>query len=648
MSKLYTDKSIESLSPLEFTRLRPGVYAGDTTYSTQLLIEIVSNAVDEFRLGHGNEILVRITDKTMYVRDYGQGFIPNSYREDGKTILEAAFSVLNTSGKYREDGTYEGTSLGSFGIGSKITTFLSHWLVVDTWRNGEGENITFKEGVFESRKKLTPMDYQKEGFPKNGTGVLWMPSEEFFTNVSVEVNKIKNLFKTISCLCPGLKIILEQGREKESSIEMEWYSKDIFYSENGLNDLVDEAVKGKEIISNRFDMKFAEGKYKMDLVMTYTSNYSSTIVPYVNTGLTESGPHITQLKTTLTREFNKYFREKKWLKDKDENLTGDDIQEGMYLVFNITAPNVSYDAQVKSRITKLETKPFIQAFAENLYVWFETSEKEIRQIADKALAARKAREAAKRARDNAREKNKKKEKALKFDSKLADCWSKDRAKCELYITEGDSASGNLKTARGNEFQAVMPIRGKMLNLQKATIEKIQKNAEVMTIIEAIGLELNPKTLKYEIPAHGLRYGKIIIMSDADVDGAHIKNLFYTDMWNVCPDLFLKGYVYAGVPPLYKITMAGKYHYLKNDAALEDFRQKNIGKKYQVNRLKGLGEMDVEETEETLTNPENRIIKQITVEDIEQVNILFEQLMGTGVTARKQFIKDHSEEATYAI
>lgn len=194
----------------------------------------------------------------------------------------------------------------------------------------------------------------------------------------------------------------------------------------------------------------------------------------------------------------------------------------------------------------------------------------------------------------------------------------------------------------------MPIRGKMLNLQKATIEKIQKNAEVMTIIEAIGLELNPKTLKYEIPAHGLRYGKIIIMSDADVDGAHIKNLFYTDMWNVCPDLFLKGYVYAGVPPLYKITMAGKYHYLKNDAALEDFRQKNIGKKYQVNRLKGLGEMDVEETEETLTNPENRIIKQITVEDIEQVNILFEQLMGTGVTARKQFIKDHSEEATYAI
>ena len=520
MSKLYTDKSIESLSPLEFTRLRPGVYAGDTTYSTQLLVEIVSNAVDEFRLGHGNQIVVDINKDIVSVRDYGQGFIPNSYREDGKTILEAAFSVLNTSGKYREDGTYEGTSLGSFGIGSKITTFLSHWLVVETHRDGQYEKLTFKEGEFESR---ATGPWTKE----SGTIVTWKPSEEFFTHTEVEVSKIKSLFKTISCLCPGLTISLKEHIVKPANFGQseEKIQETIYHSEHGLNDLTDEAVKGKEIISNRFDMKFAEGKYKMDLVMTYTSNYSSTIVPYVNTGLTESGPHITQLKTTLTREFNKYFREKKWLKDKDENLTGDDIQEGMYLVFNITAPNVSYDAQVKSRITKLETKPFIQAFAENLYVWFETSEKEIKQIADKALAARKAREAAKRARDNAREKNKKKEKALKFDSKLADCWSKDRSKCELYITEGDSASGNLKTARDNEFQAVMPIRGKMLNLQKATIEKIQKNAEVMTIIEAIGLELNPKTLKYEVPAHGLRYGKIIIESDADVSNTAYERLF---------------------------------------------------------------------------------------------------------------------------
>ena len=515
---------------------------------------------------------------------------------------------------------------------------------VVTWRDGQYEDIMFKEGVFKERS------IGKCDKDKHGTEVTWQPSEEFFTNTEVEIEKIKSLFKTISCLCPGLTIKLIEtseelqsfGNPKKNSVVT------VFYSKNGLNDLVDSAVKNKEIINNRFAMKFTEGKEKMDMVLTYTSNYSATLVPYVNTGLTEKGPHITQIKTVLTREFNKFFRDKKWLKDKDENLTGDDIQEGMYIVFNLTAPNVSYDAQVKSTITKIEMKSFTQALADNLQIWFKNNEKEIKIIADKALAARKAREAAKKARDNAREKTKKKEKALKFDSKLADCWSKDRSKCELYITEGDSASGNLKTARDNEFQAVMPIRGKMLNLQKATIEKIQKNAEVMTIIEAIGLELNPKTLKYEIPSQGLRYGKIIIESDADVDGAHIKNLFYTDMWNICPEIILNGYVYAGVPPLYKITMAGKYYYLKNDAALEEFRQTHVDKKYQVNRLKGLGEMDVEETEETLTNPNNRIIKQITVEDINAANILFEQLMGTAVAPRKQFIKEHSKEATYAI
>ena len=630
MSKLYTDKSIESLSPLEFTRLRPGVYAGDTTYSTQLLVEIVSNAVDEFRLGHGNKIEVDVSNDEIRVRDYGQGFIPNSVREDGKTILEAAFSVLNTSGKYREDGTYEGTSLGSFGIGSKITTFLSHWLVVKTYRDGQYEQIRFKEGEFEQR-------WSGATTAPTGTEVVWQPSEEFFTNTGVEIEKVRNLFKTISCLCPGLAINFTYNGKEE-----------VFYSEHGLNDLVDVAVKNKELIANRFDMKFAEGKYKMDLVLTYTSNYSSTIVPYVNTGLTESGPHITQIKTALTREFNKFFREKKWLKDKDENLTGDDVQEGMYIVFNITAPNVSYDAQVKSRITKLETKPFIDALVENLKYWFANNEKEVKMIADKAMAARKAREAAKKARDNAREKNKKKEKALKFDTKLADCFSKDRMKCEIYITEGDSASGNLKDARDNEFQAVMPVRGKILNTQKATLDKIQKNAEIMTMIDAFGLTVDVKNMKVTYNPEDLRYGKIIIMSDADVDGAHIKNLFYTFLWNFCPELIIDGYVYAGVPPLYKVTMANKYYYLKNDAELEEFRQKNAGKKYIVNRMKGLGEMDVDETEETLTNPEKRIIKQITVDDAQACDILFDQLMGTGITARKKYIKDHSEEATYAI
>ena len=440
---LYTEESIESLSPLEFTRLRPGVYAGDTTYATQLAVEIFSNAVDEYRLGHGDKIEVGLKGSKVRIRDYGQGFIPNSFRDDGKTILEAAFSVLNTSGKYREDGTYEGTSLGSFGIGSKITTYLSHWLDVTTYRDGIAEFIEFREGIFYNRLINDKCD------KPNGTVVEWEPSEEFFTHPEVNVNELKTLFKTIAALCPGLTIEFDDNGTKTT-----------YFSKNGINDLVDEAVENKELIKNRFVMNFSDSKNKLDLVMTYTSNYSLTMIPYVNTGLTANGPHISQIKALLTREFNKFFKDKKWLKESDENLSGDDIQEGLYIVFNLTAPNVAYDAQVKTRITKLEMSPFTQAIADELRNWLTYNEKEVKMIADKAINARKARLAAQKARESIRDNTKKKEKALKFDSKLADCSSKDRKKCEIYITEGDSASGNLKQARDNKFQAVMPVRGK--------------------------------------------------------------------------------------------------------------------------------------------------------------------------------------------
>ena len=626
---LYDKDSIESLSPLEFTRLRPGVYAGDTTYATQLLVEIFSNAVDEFRLGHGDKIEVEINGAKVRVRDYGQGFIPNSFRDDGKTILEAAFSVLNTSGKYREDGTYEGTSLGSFGIGSKITTFLSHWLDVCTFRGNAAEEVIFKEGVFERSI------HADENERPNGTQVEWEPSEEFFTHPEVNIEEVKSLFKTVACLCPGLTIELNNNGEKTT-----------YFSKNGIADLVDEAVKGKELIDHRFNLKFANGKNKIDMVMTYTSNYSMTMVPYVNTGLTSVGPHITQIKALLTREFNKFFKDKKWIKDGEDNLSGEDIQEGLYIVFNITAPNVAYDAQVKTRITKIEMSPYTAAIAEELRIWFAANEKEIKAIADKAKMAKKAREAAAKARDAVRDKQAKKEKALKFDSKLADCYSKDRKKCELYITEGDSASTNLKQARDNEFQAVLPIRGKILNTHKAGVDKIQKNAEIMTMMDAFGLEIDPRTMKVTYDKSKIRYGKIIIMSDADVDGAHIKNLFYTFIWNFCPQLVTDGFVYAGVPPLYKITTSKGYKYLKNDDDLAAYQKANAGKAYKVNRMKGLGEMDVDETEETLTDPEQRIIKQVTISDADAARKLFDDLMGTAVTPRKAYIKEHSEEATY--
>lgn len=632
--KLYTEDSIASLSPLEFTRLRPGVYCGSTEYSTQLLIEIVSNAIDEFSAGHGNVINVDYKDSgECTVEDFAQGFPVNVMREDGETVLQASFDVLNTSGKFTDDGVYEGTALGLNGIGSKLTNYLSHWLEVSTYRDGKMESVSFKEGIFNSRKT------GEQGSNHTGTIVHWLPSEEFFTNAGIEINRIKELFKVLVCLCPGLTINLSHN------------GKDIisFVSKDGLNDLVTDIAKDNEILSNRLKIQYEQGRNKLDFILTYTDKYALNMVSYVNTGETDSGPHITQIKTLITREFNKFFRDKKWLKEKDENLSGDDIQEGMLIVFNITAPNISYDAQTKSRIVKIDMTPFTSVLTEHIQYWLNNNEKEIKVIADKAINARKARDAAKKAREAVREnQKKKKEKVLKFDSKLADCNGKDRSKCEIYVTEGDSASGNLKMARDNAYQAIMPVRGKILNVRKASLDKIQKNAEIMTMIEAFGLSVDMKTMKLTYRSEDLRYGKIIIESDADVDGAHIKNLFYTFIWTFCPQLIKDGYVYAGVPPLYKVTEGkDKFIYLKDDAALEEYRTKNIGKKYVVKHLKGLGEMDVDETD-VLVNPELRNIRQITVEDAIAADALFDDLMGTAIAPRKEFIKQHSQEATYGI
>lgn len=624
---LYNEESIKSLSPLEFTRLRPGVYVGSTEYSTQLLIEIVSNAVDEFKAGHGDTITVDILkDNVITVEDNGQGFIPNAMREDGKTILEASFSVLNTSGKYTEDGVYEGTALGLNGIGSKLAVYLSNHAEITSWRDGQYEHIWFEEGIFKKRDIGKWTNANKP----SGTVVTWKPSAEFFNNVEVDLTVIKKLFKVISCLCPGLKIIL---------------NGEVYFSKNGLSDLVDEAVKDKEILNNRLNISYGSGKNKIDLVLTYTDSYSSTIIPYVNTGLTDSGPHISQLKTILTRELNKFFREKNWLKEKEENLSGDDCQEGLYLVFNITAPGVSYDAQTKSRIVKLDMKPFNTVIAEELHLWFEKNEKEIKLLADKALKARKAREAAKKARDSIREPKDKKAKLVNLPTKLVDCWSKNRLDCELLISEGDSAASGLIGARDSSFQAVFPIRGKILNCFKAETSKIFANQEIVNIIKALGLEIDPKTNKPIYDKNKLRYGKILMCCDADADGEAIKNLLLTCFWWLCPELLLNGHVYAAIPPLFRITTKkNEYIYLRDAAALEEYKLAHKNEKFQINRNKGLGEQDSDELEECLLNPTTRNVAQITVANEKEAYKMLDILMGSSVAPRKEYILNNAEDA----
>ena len=649
---LYTETSIESLNPRDFTRLKPGVYCGDTTYSTQLLVEMFSNAVDEYTIGHCKNIDVYVTNTRMAVFDDGQGFIPNSFRDDGKTILEAAFSVLNTSGKYREDGSYEGTSLGSFGIGSKLVCFLSKYLDVTTYRNQECEHILFKDGLFEKRDGFKYKDFGSGAneLPAHGTHVIWDPDEQFFTHVEVNLEEIRKLFKTISCLCPGLTIRLitpKNPEEIKNNTTVFTNNVEVFKSENGLSDLVDEAVAGKELIKNRFSVSFLNGKNKIDMIMTYTSNYSSTLVPYVNTGLTASGPHITQIKSLITREFNKFFRDKKWLKEKDENLSGDDLQEGLYIVFNITAPNVAYDSQVKTRIVKLDMSPFIGTITDEMREWFTYNEKDLKMIADKAISAKKARVAAQKARDAVREKVPKSSKAkvLNLPTKLVDCWSKKREDCELFICEGDSAAGSLVAGRDAEFTAVFPVRGKVISAYKNSIEKIFANAEIVNIIKAIGLELDKKTNKLVYDSHKLRYGKIFLAADADPDGASIRNLLIEMFWWLCPELIENGHIYTTIPPLFRITTKkNEYIFLKDQKALDEYKAKHQGEKYLISRNKGLGEQDPEEIYDALLNPETRNVEQLQIVDKEETAKLIECLLGPSVPPRREYLLKHSEEA----
>lgn len=626
MGKLYDEKSIESLSPLEFTRLRPGVYVGSTEYSTQLLIEIVSNAVDEFKAGHGNKIIVTIkNDNTIIVEDNGQGFIPNAKRDDGKTVLEASFSVLNTSGKYSDDGVYEGTALGLNGIGSKLTTYLSHWLEVITHRDGKYEHIWFKEGVFDKRDTGA---WDNKNSP-SGTLVQWQPNEEFFTHPEVDMSVITNLFKVIACLCPGLTI--ELNREGQPQI--------IFASKNGLMDLVDEAVKGKEILKNRLNFNFSDGKNKLDLVLTYTNAYSATIVPYVNTGLTDSGPHITQIKTILTREMNKFFREKGWLKDKDENLTGEDCQEGMYIAFNVTAPGVAYDAQTKSRVVKLDMKPFTAAIAEELQYWFAANEKDIKGIADKALNARKAREAARKARDAARGVKAKKETGLKakmqISNKFIDCTNKNPKNRNLLLVEGLSAGASAVEARNPKTDCIYMLRGKIVSPLKTAVDKILANQEMSDIVRVIGAGFDSS-----FDVNKMNFDKIVITSDADSDGADIELLLITFFYTYMRPLVEAGKLYRAVTPLYIIRQKGKEYYCYSEDELTKWKNSHSGS-YDLLRAKGLGELNPEDLQKVCFM--NERYKRISISDAEKTTELLNILMGSAVEPRKQYIYDNANE-----
>ena len=633
----YTAETVKTLEGLTPFRHSPGMDIGATNeYGLfHIVKEIVNNSVDEALNGNCNKIIITLLkDGGISIEDNGRGF-PHGMQDETFSILGACFGKEHTGGKFLNDGeSGYNSSGGMHGIGCKCAAALGIKTIAYSYRDGIEEMVEFSQGKM--LKQITDGKCAKD---KHGTLVIWYPDSEIFTEtLKFDRTKIeKELCQEYSFLNSGLTFIIKD--------ETSDYEK-TYYSEQGIKDYLDFLNNGKDYVLHPICLSAEEGNFSIEVGIAYNTNYSPSIKLYTNSVPQTRGTHLTGFKTAWTSAINKFARENKWLKDSEDNLTGDDLAEGQILIINFKMINPIFEGQVKENLTSAEGRTYTQKLISGcIYDYLNSYKAEIKNVVQKGIDARKAREAAKKAREAARGfKKDKKDKALKFDSKLADCYSKDRTKCEIYITEGDSASGNLKMARNNEFVAVMPVRGKILNVRKASLDKIQKNAEIMTMIDAFGLKVDTKTMKLTYEEDDLRYGKIIIESDADTDGMHIKNLFYTFIWTFCPKLIEDGHVYAGVPPLYKITMdKDTYIYLKDDAELLKFRKENKGKKYTVNRLKGLGEMSVDETS-ILVDPDKRIIKQITVEDVKETNKLFDDLMGTAILPRKNFIQKYSEQA----
>ena len=556
----YTKDSIQSLSPLEFVRLRPSVYCGSIEYSTQLLVELFANSTDEFQIGNAHNIIINsFPNYTYELSDDGQGILPNILREDGKTIFEAVLGQLNTSGKYNSDGVYEGNVNGVNGIGLKLVTFLSHWVEGLTWRDGKYERIWFKEGQFEKRETG---EWTEKSNP-HGTKIIWQPNEKFFVHPEVEDSRVKELIQSTVCLCQGLTVK---------------FNNETYFSSNGIDDLIDSK---NEILKNRLRIKYQNGKHKLDLSLTYTNSYSSSIVSYVNTGFTTSGPHITQIKTILTREMNRFFREKKWLKEKDDNLSGDDCQEGLKLVFHLITTDIGYDGQLKDRIVKIDMSPFTSIITDELRNWLTQNEKEIKVIADKALNARKAREAARKAKEAVRQPKEKGLKAkLALSTKFTDCISKNPNERNLLLVEGTSAASSAIEARNTRTDCIYQLRGKIISPLKTDISKILQNQEMSDIIRVIGAGFGK-----DFDISKMNFNKIVITSDQDSDGFDIELLLLTFFYTYMRPLVEAGKLYRAVTPLYIIRQKDKEYYCYSDAELEEWKNTHTGK-YDLLRAKG--------------------------------------------------------------
>ena len=624
----YGVKDIKTLEGIEAIRLRPGMYVGSVGPAgvRHITLEIISNAVDEYLNGHCTECAITVSkDGTIEIEDNGRG-VPFGKTEDGSEVLVNVYTKLHTGAKFDSEGkTGYNTSGGMNGVGAKATNALSETFEVRSLREGKLAIAKFKKGELVSYSENTSRGV------KTGTTVTFLPDETIFKEgIHLDYTALKKQIQELAYLSPGMNFVLNfEGNETE-----------YITSKNGIRDYIDDLNRERTKLTSVFYTESMEDRIGVKIAMQYNDTYTDIYKLYTNSIPNSAGTHLTGFRTALTSTVNDYARENKLLKEKDANITGEELKEGLVLVLSFIMPDPVFSGQTKDVLSSSEARTAVQRLvSKEIKIWLDANPKDAKAIVDKALLARAAREKAKKAKETVRKVDAKRR--VVMPDVLADASSKNRAKCEVFIVEGKSAAGSTKEARDRGTQAVFQLRGKPLNVLKCDLHKALQNKEISGMVDAFGLEV--KDGKIIVDESKLRYGKFIITADADVDGSHIRVLFLTFIWKFCPELLDKGYIYAAVPPLYKVTMGTKIQYLKDDPALEAFRKTNT-KKFELGRMKGLGEMDPEEMAETVMNPNTRTLKQITMEDAAAVANVFMSLMGESVTPRKKFIEDNAERA----
>ncbi|PIE54663.1 MAG: DNA topoisomerase (ATP-hydrolyzing) subunit B [Dethiosulfovibrio peptidovorans] len=622
----YTAQSIQILEGLEAVRKRPGMYIGDTGSRGlhHCVYEVVDNAVDEALAGYCSRITVTIhTDGSVSVADDGRGIPVDPHPSSGRPACEVVLTVLHAGGKFDND-TYK-VSGGLHGVGVSVVNALSSWLELDIRRSGHAWAQRFERGI--------PVTDLEGGYDTNerGTTVHFMPDDEIFEDVLFSSELLSNRFREMAFLNPGLKIVLVDQRE-----EKEW----TFHYEGGIASFVEYLNRDK---SSLFPLpRVVSGErdgVSVEMGFQYNDGYHERLFSFANLIHTmEGGTHVAGLRSALTRAINESARRNKVLKDKDANLTGEDLKEGLTCVISVKLGDPQFEGQTKTKLGNSEVKGIVDSVVyEGLLAALDDDPTVLRPVVEKAIKARQAREAAKKARELVR---KTAMTGLNLPGKLADCSGKDPTSCELYIVEGDSAGGSAKQGRDRGFQAILPLRGKILNVEKARLDRILSSKEIRTIIQALGCGIGE-----DFDLSKLRYHKIIIMTDADVDGAHISTLLLTFFYRYMRELVEGGYIYLAQPPLYRTQIGKRGEYLFSDKELRAFMvsHQETEKKISVQRYKGLGEMNPDQLWETTMDPQNRVMKRIEVDDALAADEYFSILMGDKVEPRREFIQAHAHE-----